>query len=194
MRVLRSRNSGSDVPKLQSIRWGNTQKLRSLIPVPSAPRERPYERLRPLLRLARHGVIFWDRRPRLPRNSHHPEPYTGTRTVLVRSSKPRGPAAAAGGRTSPRTPPPAPDGTPRNPKRPRQFWVGGWGLYSGARGAGGVQTRTRRVSRVRTPTSHSHCSTLLSTPPSTSPSSSRAPQGYFPLISLSRRIGGPELI
>ena len=38
------------------------------------------------------------------RNSHHPEPYTGTRTVLVRSSKPRGPAAAGGGRTSPRTP------------------------------------------------------------------------------------------
>ncbi|EGB02807.1 hypothetical protein AURANDRAFT_68548 [Aureococcus anophagefferens] len=58
MRVLRSRNSGSDVPKLQSMPWGNPQKLRSLISVPSAPRERPYERLRPLLRLARHGVIF----------------------------------------------------------------------------------------------------------------------------------------
>ena len=131
------------------------------------------------------------------RNSHHPEPYTGTRTVLVRSSRPRGSAAAAGG-VPPRTPlrwrgpqgtrnapnnfgsaaggftqalggragpklervefpagwqnlaqkpPPAPDGTPSNPKRPRQFWVGGWGLYSGARGAGGVQTRKRRISR-----------------------------------------------
>ena len=80
MRVLRSRNSGSDVPKLQSIRWGNTQKLRSLIPVPSAPRERPYERLRPLLRLARHGVIFWDRRPRLPtaKCSHFLLPWPGT--------------------------------------------------------------------------------------------------------------------
>jgi len=39
------------------------------------------------------------------RNSGHPEPYTGTRTVLVCSSRPRGPAAAAGGRTPPRTPP-----------------------------------------------------------------------------------------
>ena len=39
------------------------------------------------------------------RNSHHPEPYTGTRTVLVCSSKPRGRAAAAGGGTPPRTPP-----------------------------------------------------------------------------------------
>ena len=50
-------------------------------------------------------------------------------------------------------PPPAPDGTPgnpkRDPKRPRQFWVGGWGLYSGAGGVGGVQTRKRRISRVR---------------------------------------------
>jgi hypothetical protein len=39
--------------------------------------------------------------------------------------------------------------TPRDPKHPRQFWVGSWVLYSGARGAGGVQTRIRRVSRVR---------------------------------------------
>ena len=66
MRVLRSSNLGSDVPKLQSMSLGNTQKLRSLISVPSAPRERPHGRLRPLLRLARHGVIFWDLRPRVP--------------------------------------------------------------------------------------------------------------------------------
>jgi len=31
--------------------------------------------------------------------------------------------------------PPAPDGAPRNPKRPRQFLVGGWGLYLGFTGA-----------------------------------------------------------
>ena len=53
------------------------------------------------------------------RNSHHPEPYTGTRTVLVCSSRPRGSAAAAGGGTAPRTPPPALEGTPRDPKHPR---------------------------------------------------------------------------
>ena len=39
------------------------------------------------------------------RNSGHPEPYTGTRTVLVCSSRPRGSAAAAGGGTPPRNPP-----------------------------------------------------------------------------------------
>jgi hypothetical protein len=33
MRVLRSRNSGS-VPKLQSMLWGNTEKLTFLIPAP----------------------------------------------------------------------------------------------------------------------------------------------------------------
>ena len=49
--------------------------------------------------------------------------------VLVRSSRPRGSAAAAGGETPPRTPPPC---AGWNPKRPREFWVGGWGLYSGA--------------------------------------------------------------
>ena len=49
------------------------------------------------------------------------------------------------------------DGTPMNPKRPREFWVGSWGLYlrallqlySGAGGAGGARTRKRRISRVR---------------------------------------------
>ena len=41
------------------------------------------------------------------------------------------------------------EATPRDPKHPRQFWVGGWGLYSGAGGPGGVQTRKRRISRVR---------------------------------------------
>jgi len=51
------------------------------------------------------------------RNSGHPEPYTGTRTVLVCSSRPRGSAAAAGGRTPPRLsePPPALEGTPMDP-------------------------------------------------------------------------------
>ena len=39
------------------------------------------------------------------RNPGHPEPYTGTRTVLVCSSRPRGPGAAAAGGTSPRNPP-----------------------------------------------------------------------------------------
>ena len=39
--------------------------------------------------------------------------------VLVRSSRPRGSAAAAGGETPPRTPPPALKGAPRDPKRPR---------------------------------------------------------------------------
>ena len=39
------------------------------------------------------------------RNSGHPEPYTGTRTVLVCSSRPRGSGATAAGGTSPRTPP-----------------------------------------------------------------------------------------
>ena len=38
----------------------------------------------------------------------------------------------------PRNPPPAPGGTPGNPKRPRKFGVGGWGLYPGAGGPGGV--------------------------------------------------------
>ena len=38
---------------------------------------------------------------------------------------------------------------PRNPKRPREFWVGNWGLYPGAGGAGGARTRKRRISRVR---------------------------------------------
>ena len=60
-----------------------------------------------------------------------------------------GPAAAASGRTSPRNPPCAgrdPGGTPGNPKRPQNFGVGGWGLYSGAGGAGGPKTRTRRIS------------------------------------------------
>ena len=52
------------------------------------------------------------------RNSHHPEPYTGTRTVLVCSSRPRGSAAAAGGGTAPRTPPlrwRGPQGTRNDP-------------------------------------------------------------------------------
>ena len=53
------------------------------------------------------------------RNSGHPEPYTGTRTVLVCSSRPRGSAAATGGRTPPRTPPRALEGGPGDPKRPR---------------------------------------------------------------------------
>ena len=44
---------------------------------------------------------------------------------------------------------PGSDPAPRDPKRPREFWVGGRGLYSGAGGPGGAQTRTRRVSRVR---------------------------------------------
>ena len=46
----------------------------------------------------------------------------------------------------PEAPPLASDGAPGNPKRPRQFGAGGWGLYSGAGGPGGVQTRTRRIS------------------------------------------------
>ena len=45
----------------------------------------------------------------------HPGPYTGTRTVLVCSSRPRGSAAAAGGRTAPRTPPCA-GGGPKGPE------------------------------------------------------------------------------
>ena len=52
------------------------------------------------------------------RNSHHPEPYTGTRTVLVCSSRPRGSAAAAGGGTAPRTSPlrwRGPQGTRNDP-------------------------------------------------------------------------------
>ena len=39
-------------------------------------------------------------------------------------------------------PPPAPDGTPGNPRRPgssQAVRAGGWGLYSGAGGAGGPQ-------------------------------------------------------
>ena len=50
------------------------------------------------------------------RNSGHPEPYTGTRTVLVCSSRPRGSAAAAGGGTAPRTPPPCAGGDPKGPE------------------------------------------------------------------------------
>ena len=52
------------------------------------------------------------------RNSGHPEPYTGTRTVLVCSSRPRGSAAAAGGGTAPRTSPlrwRGPQGTRNDP-------------------------------------------------------------------------------
>ena len=75
-----------------------------------------------------------------------PEPEAAGRAC---SSRPRGSAAAAGGGTASRTPPPALEGTPRDPKRPRQFWVGSWRLYSGARGVGGAQTRKRRVSRVQ---------------------------------------------
>ena len=73
-----------------------------------------------------------------------PEPEAAGRAC---SSRPRGSAAAAGGGTASRTPPPALEGTPRDPKHPRQSWVGGRGLYSGAGGLGGPQTRTRRVSR-----------------------------------------------
>ena len=43
--------------------------------------------------------------------------YTGTRTALVCSSRPRGPAAAAGGRTPPRNPPCA-GRAPREPETP----------------------------------------------------------------------------
>ena len=80
------------------------------------------------------------------RNSGHPEPYTGTRTVLVRSSKPRGPAAAGGGRTSPRTPQrrAGPQGTRNGPEN---FGPAAGGFTHAPGGAGGAQTRKRRVSR-----------------------------------------------
>jgi len=73
------------------------------------------------------------------RNSGHPEPYTGTRTVLVCSSRPRSSAAAAGGGTAPRNPPlrwRGPQGTRNDPDN-----------FGSA--AGG--SRTRRGSRVHTP-------------------------------------------
>ena len=53
-RVVRSRNSGSEILKLQSISWGNTQKLRSLFPAPQRRATRPPWRVRLLLPLARH--------------------------------------------------------------------------------------------------------------------------------------------
>ena len=88
------------------------------------------------------------------RNSGHPGPYTGTRTVLVRSSRPRGSAAAAAGGTSPRTPLRwrGPQGTRNDPDNFGSAAGGRWGcwpqgLYSGAGGPGGPQTRTRRISR-----------------------------------------------
>ena len=37
-RIVCRRNSGSEILKLQSVSWGNTQKLRSLFPAPSAAR------------------------------------------------------------------------------------------------------------------------------------------------------------
>ena len=40
-RVVRGRNSGSDILKLQSVSWGNTQKLRSLFPAPRRRATRP---------------------------------------------------------------------------------------------------------------------------------------------------------
>lgn len=64
-RVVRSRNSGSEILKLQSVSWGNTQKLRSLFPALQRRATRPPWRVRLLLPLARHGVTFRDRRPRL---------------------------------------------------------------------------------------------------------------------------------
>ena len=53
-RVVRRRNSGSEILKLQSISWGNTQKLRSLFPAPQRRATRPPWRVRLLLPLARH--------------------------------------------------------------------------------------------------------------------------------------------
>ena len=46
-------------------------------------------------------------------------------------------------------PPPCAGRDPGEPETPPTVWVGGWGLYSGAGGPGGPQTRTRRISRVR---------------------------------------------
>jgi len=65
------------------------------------------------------------------------------RTPLLQAPRaaPRPPPAAE----PPPETPPAPGGTPGNPKRPQNFGVGGWGLYSGAGGAGGPKTRTRRI-------------------------------------------------
>ena len=85
------------------------------------------------------------------RNSHHPEPYTGTRTVLVCSSRPRGSAAAAGGGTAPRNPPlrwRGPQGTRNDPDN---FGSAAGGFTPALGGVGGAQTRTRRVSRGRAP-------------------------------------------
>jgi len=64
-RVVRSRNSGSEILKLQSVSWGNTQKLRSLFPAPKRRATRPPWRVRLQLHLARHGVTFRDRRTRV---------------------------------------------------------------------------------------------------------------------------------
>ena len=106
------------------------------------------------------------------RNSGHPEPYTGTRTVLVCSSRPRGSAAAAGGRTPPRTPPlrwrgpPGARNTPDNSGPAAGGFTQALGGWAGSKlervevpagspagwaglGPGGVQTRERRISRVR---------------------------------------------
>ena len=83
------------------------------------------------------------------RNSGHPEPYTGTRTVLVCSSRPRGSAAAAGGGTAPRTSPlrwRGPQGTRNDPDN---FGSAAGGFTQALGGVGRLQTRTRRVSRVQ---------------------------------------------
>ena len=61
--------------------------------------------------------------------------YTGTRAALVCSSRPRGPAAAAGGRTPPRTTP-AGRG-PREPETPPTIWGRRLGALLRRRGGGG---------------------------------------------------------
>ena len=74
---------------------------------------------------------------------------------------------------------PGSDPAPRDPKRPREFWVGGRGLYSGAGGPGGAQTRTRRVSRG-----------LAEPRPETPPCAGRGPrEPETPPIMLGRQLG-----
>ena len=83
------------------------------------------------------------------RNSGHPEPYTGTRTVLVCSSRPRGSAAAAGGGTAPRNPPLRWRGAQGTRNDPDNFGSAAGGFTQALGGVGRLQTRTRRVSRGR---------------------------------------------
>ena len=80
LRALRSRNSGSESPKLRSMSYEGAQTLRSVFLAPLRDAMLPLQRSQLLRALVRHGLKFWTLRPRVPtaKCSQFLPPWPGT--------------------------------------------------------------------------------------------------------------------